>query len=184
MAFREPLWTTKVPKIQWKIRRLFLYNHTVFFIQWRVGFLGSKAVKGSHALWNGSTWQVWRATHSPQSAFTKRFTAYYKASYTTDNATLRDNDNFLLSALWRNYCFNIFWSCEAKDISNIYIHSFIHSFIHGTEPFLRSCQLCSYSRTSQHFMEPEGSLPRSQEPSTSPYPELDQSNPYHPTLSL
>jgi hypothetical protein len=25
---------------------------------------------------------------------------------------------------------------------------------HGTEPFLRSCQLCSYSRTSQHFMEP------------------------------
>jgi hypothetical protein len=32
-----------------------------------------------------------------------------------------------------------------------------------------SCQLCSYSRTSQHFKEPEGSLPCSQEPSTSPY---------------
>jgi hypothetical protein len=30
------------------------------------------------------------------------------------------------------------------------------------------------------FMEPEGSLPCSQEPSTGPYPELDQSNPYHP----
>jgi hypothetical protein len=45
---------------------------------------------------------------------------------------------------------------------------------------LRSCQLCSYSRTSQHFMEPEGSLPCSQEPSTSPYSEPDQSNPYHP----
>jgi hypothetical protein len=28
-------------------------------------------------------------------------------------------------------------------------------------------------------MEPEGSLPRSQEPSTGPYPEPDQSNPYH-----
>jgi hypothetical protein len=27
---------------------------------------------------------------------------------------------------------------------------------HGAEPFLRSRQLCSYSRTSQHFMEPEG----------------------------
>jgi hypothetical protein len=39
--------------------------------------------------------------------------------------------------------------------------------VHGTEPFLRSRQLCSHSRTSQHFMEPEGSLPCSQEPSTS-----------------
>jgi hypothetical protein len=50
----------------------------------------------------------------------------------------------------------------------------------GAEPFLRSCQLCSYSRTSQHYMEHEGSLPCSQEPSTGPYPEPDQSNPYHP----
>jgi hypothetical protein len=25
-----------------------------------------------------------------------------------------------------------------------------------TPDFLRSCQLCRYSRTSQHFMEPEG----------------------------
>jgi hypothetical protein len=35
----------------------------------------------------------------------------------------------------------------------------IHSFTHGAEPFLKSRQLCSYSRTYQHFMEPEGSLP-------------------------
>jgi hypothetical protein len=26
----------------------------------------------------------------------------------------------------------------------------------GAEPFLRSCQLCSDSKTSQSFMEPEG----------------------------
>jgi hypothetical protein len=33
-------------------------------------------------------------------------------------------------------------------------------------------------------MEHEGSLQCSQEPSTSPYIEPDQSNPYHPILSL
>jgi hypothetical protein len=33
-------------------------------------------------------------------------------------------------------------------------------------------------------MEPEGSLPCSQGPSTGPYPEPDQSSPYHPTLFL
>jgi hypothetical protein len=49
---------------------------------------------------------------------------------------------------------------------------------------LKSCKLCSYSRISQHFIEPEGLLPCSQDPSTGPYPEPDQSSPYHPILIL
>jgi hypothetical protein len=55
---------------------------------------------------------------------------------------------------------------------------------YGAEPFFRSCQLCSCSRTSQHFMEPEGSWLCLQEPSTGPCPEPDQYRPYHPVLSL
>jgi hypothetical protein len=50
---------------------------------------------------------------------------------------------------------------------------------YGAEPFLRSRQLCSPSWTSQHFMEPEGSIPCSQEPCNGPYPEPYQSNPVH-----
>jgi hypothetical protein len=39
-------------------------------------------------------------------------------------------------------------------------------------------------KTSQHFKESQGSLPRSKQPSTGPYPEVDQSSPYQPILSL
>jgi hypothetical protein len=38
--------------------------------------------------------------------------------------------------------------------------------------------------SSQHFMEPEGSLPSSQELPTRTYPEPDQSSPQHSILSL
>jgi hypothetical protein len=60
----------------------------------------------------------------------------------------------------------------------------IYLVTHGAELFVRSRQLCSQSRTSQHFMEPEGSLPCSQKPYTDPHPEPYQSNPHHPIISL
>jgi hypothetical protein len=44
--------------------------------------------------------------------------------------------------------------------------------------------LCSHSIISRHFMEPEGSLPHSQELPTCPCPEPDQFSRYHPILSL
>jgi hypothetical protein len=73
------------------------------------------------------------------------------------------------------------------NVQRISMNSFLvtndNSLTHGAEPFLKSRQLCSYSITSQHFMEPESSLQCSQKPSTGPYSEPDQSNPHQPIYS-
>jgi hypothetical protein len=55
--------------------------------------------------------------------------------------------------------------------------------LHGAET-LRSRQFCSYSRTSQHFMEHEGSLLCPQGLSIGPYSQQNRYSPYYPTLSL
>jgi hypothetical protein len=54
------------------------------------------------------------------------------------------------------------------------------TFTHGAEPFLRSCQLCIYSWNSQHCMQPQSSLPCSQEPSISRYPVPRRSSTHDP----
>jgi hypothetical protein len=56
------------------------------------------------------------------------------------------------------------------------------SLVHGAESLLRNRELCNYSRTFQHLMEPQGLLTYPPELSTGPYPEPDQSNPSHPIL--
>jgi hypothetical protein len=54
--------------------------------------------------------------------------------------------------------------------------------LHESESFLGSRQLCTYSKISQNFMEIYGSLPCSQELSTSSYPKANQSS-LHKSLS-
>jgi hypothetical protein len=60
---------------------------------------------------------------------------------------------------------------------------YITNRLRGTGPFLRIRQSLSYSRISQHFMEPKGSSPCSQEPTTGPCPEQHQSSPHYSILS-
>jgi hypothetical protein len=50
--------------------------------------------------------------------------------------------------------------------------------------YTRGHQLRSHMIISQDFMETKGSLPNSQELSTFPYPEPDQSSPHQTILSL
>ena len=56
----------------------------------------------------------------------------------------------------------------------IYIPTYL---LHGSES-LRSYLVCSESRNSPHFTEPEGSLPHSQATATCLYPGPAQSSPY------
>jgi hypothetical protein len=53
--------------------------------------------------------------------------------------------------------------------------------LHGAEHYSRDPQLFGHSLVSQQFMVPEGSIPNSQELSTCPYPEPDQSSPHPPS---
>jgi hypothetical protein len=54
------------------------------------------------------------------------------------------------------------WSFGPASVKEIIL---TYLLAYGAEPFLRSRQLCSPSRTSEHFMEPEVSIAYSQEPS-------------------
>jgi hypothetical protein len=86
---------------------------------------------------------------------------------------------FSFSVCLETSCF--FYVCmSSKDFAtnipfqmHITLITLFKSYIltYGTESFFRIHQLCTYSGSSQHFMELRDSLPCSQEPSTGPYPE-------------
>jgi hypothetical protein len=59
-----------------------------------------------------------------------------------------------------------------------------NNWLYGAEHYSIGHQLCSHKIVSEHFMEPEGSLPHSQELPTCPYPEPDQSSLHHLIRSL
>jgi hypothetical protein len=64
----------------------------------------------------------------------------------------------------------------AKDIyiiTLLLLHHHHNHHCHGAEPFLRRCQSRTYTKISQNFMEPEVSLPYSQEHYICPNPEPD-----------
>jgi hypothetical protein len=54
------------------------------------------------------------------------------------------------------------------------------NWLYGADHYWRDYNLCSHSRTFQDFMEPEGSIPLSQEVSTGPYREPVHSIPPYP----
>jgi hypothetical protein len=80
------------------------------------------------------------------------------------------------------------WACSLKDtlcagecqVTAPVFVILLPNYLHEAEPSLRSCQFCSYSGTSWHFMEPGGLLLCSEEVSTGPYTEPYQSSPQHP----
>ena len=68
----------------------------------------------------------------------------------------------------------MYLGCTTHLLSAIYLLT--HS-TEQTESFLGSQPVFSQSRNSQHFMEPEGTLPRLQQPDTCAFSELDQASP-------
>jgi hypothetical protein len=75
--------------------------------------------------------------------------------------SLMRNNAVCIVLTLQDKCLTLWLSAGSKK-SHSFIHSLLgltYSLTHGAEPFLRSCQLYSHARTSQHFMEPKGSLP-------------------------
>jgi hypothetical protein len=85
-----------------------------------------------------------------------------------------------LPGLLKVNIFGNFFSLQSlTDISSFFDPN---NYLYGTEHYSRGHQLSSHLIVSQHFMEPQSSLPHSQELSICPYPEPDKSSPLRPEL--
>ena len=74
---------------------------------------------------------------------------------------------------------NIVSMCAVSPVVHTSNISYLLTYLlHGAESFLRSSLVCSQSRNSPHFTEPEGSLTHSQASATYLYPGPAQSSPY------
>jgi hypothetical protein len=99
----------------------------------------------------------------------------------------KDFERIWIESIWprgKNLEFT-WWRCHVHAVT-IELKSLNMGLTNSNEPqsFLRIHQSLSYSRISQHFTEPEGSLPCSQDPSPSlSWAKLIQSVPSH-TISL
>jgi hypothetical protein len=76
------------------------------------------------------------------------------------------------------------YQVEVKRWMNNSMHWRSGHSLHGAESSSRSQQSLSCSRITKQFMEPNGSLPCSQEPASDPYHKPDESSPYLPILFL
>jgi hypothetical protein len=81
---------------------------------------------------------------------------------------------------------NVSWLCWVPAIFTYYKAYFTQLInkLKSADFLLRNLQSLSFSRFSQDFMELEGSLSCSQEPTTGSYPKPNESSPYHVILFL
>jgi hypothetical protein len=76
-----------------------------------------------------------------------------------------DNDHYMVVAkVWERLAVSkkqstgfIWRGSISRNLTRWTVKSSIYLLTYGAEPFLKSCQFCSHSGTSQHFKEPEGS---------------------------
>jgi hypothetical protein len=96
---------------------------------------------------------------------------------------LQSQDGMHFESFGNYYCFH-HQGLMSSTGNPSYLDMFHVSNSMGLNPFWEASSCPAAQINSQHFMEPEGSFPRSQEPITSLYPEPDEPTPCPHPISL